>query len=489
MGGGEEAAAAGGDERHVVTEAALERTVNNATVFRYPFSAMDLGWLVGYIDAFLMKSERWAAAMRITTCFMTFTVLHEDPLMEDATFQLHKTMVERSIKKSWPRRNRDLSNAFDAAYHVFETICIVAKYPNLEPAGKVGILRMSEKLIQGMEKPLDTPLLNVDAKKRSEALSATFARLQALGRAPDSLDAFDALMASLKMVFACYAASLGVHNLLQDANVSHMNSYVCCEGCPCYAKLRTTYTLFIRDVEKTKVIDCLLMMAVKEEDAFVSKLAEGLFTQFDCRSPFLEKPVRRIQNGALFMVRIALFDALRHIKAVLMDPRASPARLAPQLDNVVLALCIARREMKAVRGLSEHPPLVDKALATADSIYPRLGAEKASQELRTLMEYVAKIFALVSAPQFHLAVHSKDPLVGKGANFCCGNPKCPGQVKEMLKCSGCRVTFYCSVACQRDDWKTHRFLCKEMGSRRAAPTPVKTAECPIQTLKPAAFRV
>ncbi|RNE98310.1 hypothetical protein TraAM80_08840 [Trypanosoma rangeli] len=484
--GDEEAACS--DEKHVVTEATLERTVNNATVLRYPFSTMDLGWLVGYIDAFLLKSERWSAAMRITTCFMTFTVLHEDPLMEDATFQLHKMMVDRSIKKSWPRRNRDLSNAFDAAYHVFETICIVAKYPNLEPAGKVGILRMSEKLIQGMEKPMDPPLPNVDVKRRSEALSVTLTRLQALGRVPDSLDAFDALMASLKMVFFCYAASLGVQNMLQDTNISQTNSYVCCEGCPCYVKFRTTYTLFIRDVEKTKVIDCLLMMAVKEDDAFVSKLTEGLFAQFDCRSPFLEKPVRRIQNGALFMVRIALFDAFRHTKALLMDSRASPASLAPQLDSVALALCIARREMKGVKGLSEHPPLVDKALATADGIYPRLGTEKASQGLRALKDHIAKIFALVSAPQFHLAAHSKDPPLGKDANLRCGNPMCPGQVKEMLKCSGCRVTFYCSVACQRDDWKTHRFLCKEMGCRRTAPAPVAIAECPIQTLKPAALQ-
>ncbi|ESS60722.1 hypothetical protein TCDM_11738 [Trypanosoma cruzi Dm28c] len=475
------------NDSQAVTEATSERTVNNATVFRYPFNTMDLGWLVGYIDAFLVKSERWAAAMRLTTCFMTFTVLHEDPLMEDATFQLHKTMLDRSIKKSWPRRNRDLSNTFDAAYHVFETICIVSKYPNLDPAGKAGILRMSEKLIQGMEKPMDNVVIKIDLKKKSETLHATLARLQALGRAPESLSAFDALMASLKMVFFCYVASLGVNNMMLDANLNKMDSYVCCEGCPCHAKLRTTYTLFIRDVEKTKVIDCLLIMAVKEDDAFLSKLAEGLFTQFDCRSPFLEKPVRRIQNGALFMVRIALFDAFRHVKALLVDLRASPASLAPQIDNVVLALYITRREMRGMKGLNEHLPLVNKALATADSIYSRLGTENASQELRTLKDYITKIFFLVSAPEFHLAVHSKDPLVGKGAKLCCGNPDCPGKVREMLKCSGCRVTFYCSVTCQRDDWKTHRFLCKEMGCRKAAPAPIKMAECSTETLKPAAF--
>lgn len=475
------------DEGHVVTEAASERTLNNASVFRYPFQGMNLRWLEEYIDAYIPEGERWQAAVCILNVLMAFTVIHEDPFLEDATFHFYSTMQDRGNKKCWPKRSQDASIIFEVAHHVFETICVTAKYPSIDPTGKVGLLKMGEKLIKDIVKAVEAPSVNVDTKKANQTLNTTLSRMQALRRTPDSPEGFDALIGSLKALFFCFSPCAGMHDTSQGMDANTMDTYVCCEGCPCYAKLRTTYTLFVRDVEKTKIIDCLLMMAVKNDNAYVSELVEGLLTQFDCRSPFLERPVRRIQNGALFMVRIALFDAFRHVKTLVMDSRASHATLVPPMDNIVLALYVTWREIKDIKGLNEHVVLVDLALATAESIYPHLGTEKALQKLRTLKEQITNIFVCVSSPEFHLAVHSKDPLVGKGANVKCGNPECPGKVKEMLKCSGCRVTFYCCVECQKEDWKAHRLLCREMGIRKLTVTPIKAAECPMQTLKPAAF--
>jgi hypothetical protein len=50
----------------------------------------------------------------------------------------------------------------------------------------------------------------------------------------------------------------------------------------------------------------------------------------------------------------------------------------------------------------------------------------------------------------------------------CANPTC-GTVKgELLKCSACKVTWYCSRACQQADWKTHKAFCKATAAERSA---------------------
>ena len=42
----------------------------------------------------------------------------------------------------------------------------------------------------------------------------------------------------------------------------------------------------------------------------------------------------------------------------------------------------------------------------------------------------------------------------------CSNCKHPAKKGEDLKrCSGCHITRYCSVQCQRKDWDFHRFAC------------------------------
>jgi len=44
----------------------------------------------------------------------------------------------------------------------------------------------------------------------------------------------------------------------------------------------------------------------------------------------------------------------------------------------------------------------------------------------------------------------------------CGNEVCPNldHSEKFLKCTGCRVRYYCSEQCQRSDWKKHKAECK-----------------------------
>lgn len=52
---------------------------------------------------------------------------------------------------------------------------------------------------------------------------------------------------------------------------------------------------------------------------------------------------------------------------------------------------------------------------------------------------------------------------GVAQRFSADNPE-----GKLMKCGGCRATEYCSRACQKKAWKTHKSACKEMRERAAA---------------------
>ncbi len=43
----------------------------------------------------------------------------------------------------------------------------------------------------------------------------------------------------------------------------------------------------------------------------------------------------------------------------------------------------------------------------------------------------------------------------------CGKPEAAGAA--LMKCSRCHSAVYCSVDCQRADWKAHKLDCKRLG--------------------------
>ena len=45
----------------------------------------------------------------------------------------------------------------------------------------------------------------------------------------------------------------------------------------------------------------------------------------------------------------------------------------------------------------------------------------------------------------------------------CDNPVCFNY--EVKPCSGCRLVYYCSIECQKLDWKNHKQLCVKKGGK------------------------
>lgn len=55
-----------------------------------------------------------------------------------------------------------------------------------------------------------------------------------------------------------------------------------------------------------------------------------------------------------------------------------------------------------------------------------------------------------------------------------------GKMENLLKCGRCRNSFYCSKDHQKQDWKTHKLICKEADKSKLQQQSVKTSE----TLQP-----
>ena len=50
----------------------------------------------------------------------------------------------------------------------------------------------------------------------------------------------------------------------------------------------------------------------------------------------------------------------------------------------------------------------------------------------------------------------------------CSLPEGKAERSKMFYCTRCRVANYCSVECQKDDWKAHRMICDLIVERKAA---------------------
>ncbi|EPY42703.1 hypothetical protein AGDE_01220 [Angomonas deanei] len=407
-------------------------------------------------------------------CLMAHTILHEDPFLEEFIVSLNQRLT-KAMKKSIPAN--DIISPFQVSNLIFRTICMVAKYPTYTLAGddvnQRALLKAADDRLRELIKASNDSLIG-----KSVAAAATVAqeRIVELRTDMKSKQAYVDLMDALKTLFFTVSTKNGIVGQRNGAPLV-FDTFVCCDACSCNGRNigLNRHTQLLRSLEVFKIIDIVTIAAVIECDVRLSNVALELN---ESHISFLDDAsdgnCRHVHNGILFFCRNALFRNLNLLRELSQLSAGDPSGNGVSwMDSFVTTLLWVKKQIEPIRGIDALVPVIDEALATAEQAYQRLGLSQCKQDLLTLDKKTREVFRGLSAPEYHLAVHSRDVFVGKPSEMKCANVKCTGAVKELLKCSGCDVTYYCSPTCQKSDWERHKNFCHEIESRQSKAKPLE----------------
>jgi hypothetical protein len=491
--------------------------IGTATGQRYPFAAMNIGWLIEYVNA-LKNPDKSFTMCRVLECLMNNAIASSDPFMEYAVV----TFYTKFPAQAWGKAQSLMSDgmAFELCRQVFEVLGLVRKYPGANPKSRKMLLSLVERLVEDISTvSVATKALAVN-KAIPEIIQNIRGQLATLRQQTDSDESLNSLISWLKFLFSCLSSH---HN--QIPTFPEVNQTVhCSEDCPCYAKLKQKFTVFVNDVEKAKIVDSLMINAVRDGDDYVGNIAEDLMERYTYG--FFRRAVTYIQNGNLMLMRMWLFEALRTSKRVHSFHKGHGGTISRMYDAIEIDLLQSKDQLQDHPSLRNLMPLVDNALMCLYDLRECSDiTASAVQQLYTLQFDLSQLFNALCNQTYQLCVHSLDQLRGTSASTAtsrgspnsqgapgffgaaqqskkttggtaaaaavrCANPTCTGTVTELLKCSGCKLTYYCTVDCQKADWKVHKTLCKEIAQKKAAasqqqqPAGENQSEGEYLTLKP-----
>ena len=123
-------------------------------------------------------------------------------------------------------------------------------------------------------------------------------------------------------------------------------------------------------------------------------------------------------------------------------------------------------------GLSEKQELVSLCREVAAAASPAVGAAGPAPAEAVDVE----------AGMHSLAAIVRDSTIAMGCQACGRSHGAEGPDSQLLTCGRCRAARYCSAACQRENWATHKKFCKLVAPKQAAAAAGADPEASLSTI-------
>ncbi|KAI1324559.1 hypothetical protein F5Y16DRAFT_423865 [Xylariaceae sp. FL0255] len=155
-----------------------------------------------------------------------------------------------------------------------------------------------------------------------------------------------------------------------------------------------------------------------------------------------------------------------HREALALKLRTYPATSI----QVAISLNGLGEALMAAGQLEEADEVLAQALAVRETAGPRLDAAATRENIGALRE-----------KQGRFAEAAEVRLLGRDGEMLCVYEKCPHpntfSRNQLMACAACKTAFYCSKACQVNDWKArHRPLCKAFTAERDVAAAATTTD-------------